>query len=115
MTLLYYIIISFKFVISLAISSRLVILPSRLGEMETLAVRNGGNPFCVDRGVIIYIFSDCWASSTFVLGFLICPLSGATGVARGGIANTRLGVEITIRALGLYLAGYRSCFIVGTR
>ena len=36
-------------------------------------------------------------------------------MARGSVADTRLGVEVTIRVLGLCLAGYRSYFIVGTR
>jgi hypothetical protein len=115
MTLLCCVIISFRFVISLAISSRLVILPSRLGETETLTVGNGGNLFCVNRGAIVHVFSDCWASSTFALGFLIRPLGRAAGVARGGVANTRLGVEVTIRALGLRSVGRRSRLIAGTR
>ena len=29
---------------------------------------------------------------------LLRPLGGAAGVARGGVADTRLGVEVTIRA-----------------
>ena len=59
MTLLYYVIISFRFVMSLAISSRLVLLPSHSGETETLAVGNRGNPFYINRGAIVRIFSDC--------------------------------------------------------
>jgi len=115
MTLLCCVIISFRFVMSLAISSRLVLLPLRLGETETLAVGNGGNLFCVDRGAIVCVFSDCWAFSTFALGFLVRPLGGAAGVARGGVADTRLGVEVTIGALGLCLVGRRSRLVAGTR
>ena len=58
-TLLCYVIISFRFVISLAISSRLMLLPLCLGEIETLVIGNGGNLFCVDCGVIVCVFSDC--------------------------------------------------------
>jgi len=65
-TLLCCVIISFRFVMSLAISSRLVLLPSCLGETEKLAVGNGGNLFCVDCGAINHVFNDCWALSTFV-------------------------------------------------
>ena len=100
---------------SLAISSKLVLLPSRSGETETLAVGNGGNPFCVDRGAIVHVFSDCWASSTFALGFLVRPLGGAAGVARGGVADTRSGVKVTIGALGLRSVGRRSRLAAGTR
>ena len=113
--LLYYIIISFKFIISLTISSKLVIFSSHLGKMETLTVGNGGNPFCVNYGAIIYIFSDCWASSIFTLSFLIYPLSRAAGVARGSITNMCLGVKVAIKVLGLCLVGRRNYFIVGTR
>jgi len=56
--LLCYVIILLDFVISLAISSRLVILPLYLGETETLTVGNGGNPFCVDCGAVIRVFSN---------------------------------------------------------
>jgi hypothetical protein len=97
MTLLYCVIISSRPVTSLAIPPRLVLLPSRSGE--TLAVGNGGNPFCVDRGAIVRVFSDCWASSTFALGFLVRPFGGAAGGTRGGVADTRLGVEAAIGAL----------------
>jgi len=41
-------------------------------------------------------------------------LSGATSGSRGGVADTRLGVEVAIGALGLRLVGYRGCFIAGT-
>ena len=78
--------------ISLIIFSKLVLLPLYLGKTETLAVGNGGSLFCVNCGAIVRFFSDYWASSTFALGFLVHPLSGAAGVARGGVADTRLGV-----------------------
>ena len=103
MTLLCCVIIFFKFVIRLAISSRSVLLPSRLGE--TLAVGNGGNPFCVDRCAIVRVFSDCWASSTFALGFLVRPFGGAAGGTRGGVADTRSGVEAAIGAPALRSVG----------
>ena len=88
-------------------------LPSRSGETETLAVGNGGNPFCVDRGAIVRVFSDCWASSTFALGFLIRPLGEAASVARGGVADTRSGVEAAIGAPRLRSVG-RGRFAAGT-
>ena len=53
-------------------SSRLVFLLSRSDETETLAAGNGGSSSCVGRStvVVVPVLSDCWASITFVLGFL---------------------------------------------
>jgi len=48
-----------------------------------------------------------------VLGFLI-RLIKATGGSRGGVADMCLGVKAAIRALGLYLVGYRGRFAAGT-
>ena len=50
-----------------------------------------------------------------MLGFLVRSLSGAAGVARGSITDMRLGVEVTIGALGLRSVGCRSCLVAGTR
>ena len=68
---------------SFTISSKLVLLPLHSGETEMLAVKNGGNQFCVNCGAIVCVFSNCWASSTFTLGFLIHFFGGAAGVAKG--------------------------------
>jgi len=92
---------------SLTIFFRLMLLPSHSGKTETLAVGNRGNPFCVDRGAIVRVFSDCWASSTFALGFLVRPLSEAAGATRGGVANTRSGVDAAIGAPGFRSVGRR--------
>ena len=95
--------------------------------METLAVGNGGSICCVacipvcgavccsncaDLGAV-RVLSDCWASCTFALGFLI-RLSGAAGGSRGGVADTRLGVKAAIGAPGLRLVGRRGRLAAGT-
>jgi len=77
MTLFCYAIISFRFVISLAIFSRSVLFPSRLDKTETLAVGKGDNLLCVDCGAFILIFNDCWALSTFVFNFLVRSFDSA--------------------------------------
>jgi len=41
-------------------------------------------------------------------------LSGAAGRSRGGVADTRLGVEAAIGALGLRSVGRRGCLVAGT-
>jgi len=63
-----------------ATSSRLVLLLSRSGETETLAVGNGGSSFCVGRGtiVVVRVPSDCWASIAFA-PFLKRAFNGAAG------------------------------------
>jgi len=38
----------------------------------------------------------------------LCVLVELAGGSRGGVANTRLGVEAAIRALGLRSVGYRA-------
>ncbi|TMC17711.1 MAG: hypothetical protein E6J34_18175 [Chloroflexi bacterium] len=66
---------------STAISSRLVFIPSRSGETETLAVGNGSSSSCVGRGAVVAVrfLNDCWASITFALGFFKRPFDGAAG------------------------------------
>jgi hypothetical protein len=59
---------------------------------------------CADRNAVVRVFSDCWASSTFALGFHVRLLKAAGGV-RGGVANTRSGVDVGIRALARCLVG----------
>ncbi|KAF2179574.1 hypothetical protein K469DRAFT_300101 [Zopfia rhizophila CBS 207.26] len=46
--------------------------------------------------VMVYILNDCCASSTFALGFLARPFSGTAGGSRGGVVDTRSGVEAAI-------------------
>ena len=103
--------VSFRLLISRLNSSRLLVLPAHSGEIDR-AVGNGGNSFCVpcgavraaiwftvvccsscaDRSVLFRVLSDCWASSTFALGFLARPL-GAGGT-RGGVVEPRSGVDV---------------------
>ena len=68
--------------------------------------------YCADR--CTYVLSDCWASRTFTLGFFVRPLGGAAGGSRGGIADTRSGVEATIGAPGLRSVGRRGRLTAGT-
>ena len=55
--------------------------------------------------MLFRVLSDCWASSTFALGFLVRPL-GAGGT-RGGVVNLRSGVDVAIGAPARCLAGRR--------
>jgi len=103
--LLCYAIVSLRLSISRQNSSRLIPPPSRSGKVETLAVGNRGSIYCVACipvcGAVcclnyadlraVRVLSDCWASCTFALGFLI-RLSGAAGGSKGGVTDTRLGV-----------------------
>jgi len=50
---------------------------------------------CADRRVTVRVLSDCCASSTFALGFLVRAL----GAAGGGVDGMRSGVEVAL-ALG---------------
>ena len=98
-----------------------------MGEVETLAIGNGGSICCVAYIPVysavcclnctnlraVYVLSDYQASCTFALSFLIC-LGGAASGSRGGVTNTRLGVEAAIGALGLCLVGRRGCLVAGT-
>jgi len=98
-----------------------------LGEVEALAVGNGGSICCVAcspvcGAVVCYlncaniwdrVLSDCWASCTFALGFFV-RLGGAAGGSRGGVADTRLGVKVAIGAPGLRLVGRRGRLAAGT-
>ena len=45
---------------------------------------------CADRHVMVRVPSDCCASSTFALGFLVRAL----GAADGGVDEMRSGVEV---------------------
>ena len=49
-----------------------------------------------------------------MFGFFICPLGGAAGGSRGGVADTRLGVKAAIKAPGLRSVGQRGRLAVGT-
>ncbi|KAF2178941.1 hypothetical protein K469DRAFT_695082 [Zopfia rhizophila CBS 207.26] len=62
--------------------------------------------FCADRSAAIRVLSDCRATSTSTLGFLMGPFSGAAGGARGGV-DMRSGVEAAIGAPALCWAGRR--------
>ena len=59
------------------------------------------------------VLSDCRASCTFALGFLV-RLGGAAGGSRGGVADTRSGVEAAIGAPGLRSVGRRGRLAAGT-
>jgi len=59
------------------------------------------------------VLSDCWASCTFALGFFV-RLGGAAGGSRGGVADTRSGVEAAIGAPGLRSVGRRGRLVAGT-
>jgi hypothetical protein len=59
------------------------------------------------------LLSDCWVSSTFALGFFV-RLGGAAGGSRGGVADTRSGVEAAIGAPGLRSVGRRGRLAAGT-
>jgi hypothetical protein len=98
-----------------------------LGEIETLAVGNRGSICCVACSPVYSavvccsncadiwarVLSDCWASCTFALGFFV-RLGGAAGGSRGGVADTRSGVEAAIGAPGLRSVGRRGRLIAGT-
>lgn len=43
---------------------------------------------CANCIAVICVLSDCWASSTFALGFLVRPLGGAAGWTRIGVSDT---------------------------
>ena len=47
-------------------------------------------------------------------GFFVRPLGGAAGGSRGGVADTRLGVEAAIGAPGLRSVGRRGRLAAGT-
>lgn len=98
MALLCCVIVSLRFAMRHTTLSRLVLLSSRSGETKTLAMGKGGNLFCVDRGAIVRVLSDCCASRTFALGFLV--LLAGPGV--GGVADTRPRVEAAIGAPALW-------------
>lgn len=95
-----YVIVSLRLAMDCTTSSRLVLLPSLSGGAETLADGNGGNSFCVGRDSIIRVLSDRCTLRTFVLSFPERSLGGAAGRTRGGgVAGTRLGVEVSIEGL----------------
>jgi len=71
--------------------------------------------FCADCRVMVRVLSDCWASSTFALGFLVRPFGSAAGCAgEGGVVSTRLGVE-AIGAPRLSAAGHKAALQRGER
>ena len=101
--------------------------PLYLGKVETLTIGNRGSicyiAYSPDYSAVVYylncaniqarVLSDYWASYTFALGFFV-RLSGAAGGSRGGVADTRLGVEAAIGAPGLRSVGRRGRLAAGT-
>lgn len=59
---------------------------------------------CADRRETVRVLSDCWASSTFALGFLVRAFAGEVGVV-----GTRLGVEAATGASRLSAVGHKGC------
>ena len=80
-TLFCYTMVSFRFAISTAISLKLIFIPSRSGETETLAVKNKSSLSYVNRGAVIAVrfLNDCWASIIFALGFFKRPFDSTAG------------------------------------
>ena len=111
MMLICCVIVSFRFVISATTSSRFVSLPSRSDAAVAVALADGS--FCIDLDALDRVLNDRWTSRTFALGFLGRPFDGAAGWVRGGVDDTRSGVEAAIGALAPRSVGHKGRLAAG--